>query len=45
MSADTKYISPGDMEACLRGMEEIAVAAATDLAAPTHVSPGQQQPR
>jgi hypothetical protein len=45
MSADTKYISPGDMEACLRGMEEIAVAAATDLAAPTHVSPGQKQPR
>jgi hypothetical protein len=45
MSADTKYISPGDMEACLRGMEEIAVAAATDPAAPTHVSPGQKQPR
>jgi hypothetical protein len=45
MSADTRYISPGDMEACLRGMEEIAVAAATDPPATTHVSPGEKQPR
>jgi hypothetical protein len=44
MSADTRYVSPGDMEACLRGIEEIAVAAATDPSAPTRVSPGEKQP-
>lgn len=35
--ADTHHFAPADMTACVRGMEELAVAAAFDPAAPTRV--------
>jgi hypothetical protein len=37
---DTHYLSPADLEACLRGMEELAVAAAFDPAASTGIPAG-----
>jgi hypothetical protein len=37
LHADTHYVSPADMEACLRGLEEVAVEAALDPAARTGV--------
>jgi hypothetical protein len=37
VSADTHHVSPVDVEAFIRGMEEVAVAAALDPAAPTDV--------
>ncbi|HEY1620965.1 MAG TPA: hypothetical protein VGG25_25295, partial [Streptosporangiaceae bacterium] len=43
MVADTDYVSPADMEACLRGMEDVTVTAALDPAARTGVSPVPQE--
>jgi hypothetical protein len=37
--ADTRYVSPAQMEACLRGMEQVTVASALDPAAMTGVPP------
>lgn len=37
--ADTRYVPPADMEAVLRGLEAVAVAAALDPAAPTGILP------
>lgn len=38
--ADTHYLSPADMQACVREMESTAVAAAFDPTAPAGVAPG-----
>lgn len=42
MVADTDYVSPADMEACVRGMETLTVAAALDPAASTGVTTRQR---
>ena len=39
MCVDTHYVSPADLEACLRGLEAVAVEAALDPAAPTGIRP------
>jgi hypothetical protein len=39
LRADTHALSPGDMEACLRGLEAVAVEAALNVAAPTGILP------
>jgi hypothetical protein len=40
LAVDTRLVSPADMEACLRGMEAVAVEAALDPAARTGVRHG-----
>jgi hypothetical protein len=37
---DTHHLAPGDLEAVLRGMESVAVAAATDRTIPTGIPVG-----
>jgi hypothetical protein len=44
MPFDTHRIAPSDVEACLRGMEEVAVAAGCDPAARTRLPPGTGRP-
>ena len=42
--ADTQYVSPGNMEACLRGLETVLIDAAVDPAADTGADTGVRVP-